>query len=466
MIHDYNIFLCYRGEGSVLASSIYYELQTHSKGKLKLFYAPKCLSYGDNFMTSCKEIAGGVSLMMLILTPNFFEKCETADDVVYQELKSALSNPTTSFLPIITPGFEFNDEAMAKLFNEQEIDRIKHISAIKYTDVYSFNSVELLLPIVKDKVGVTDYDEQIQNDIISRQKSKKKRIHIHQEEKVEYFSQTNKSETNRLNVQQQLLFSYDMPVYEKYLEGRENLAVLDVGCGNGKALMTRLGDRKEVSKIIGVEFNESFVAKANEEFKSDKASFYKLDVEAEDFLDEIEAIMDDNGIRKFDWINILAVMSHLKSPYHLLKTLRKICNRGAVIFIRNIDDGLNLAYPDENFYFERAFDMIAKCDTTGYRRSGRELFTLLQRSGYRDITIERLGLNSSGMDYSQKEAFFDTIFKFLKNGITVTAKNQPRNKEIQAEKQWLDEHFDELEEAFLSNDFFVNFGFLIVVARV
>lgn len=466
MKKDYNIFICYRGEGSVLASSIYYELQTHSKDKLNLFYAPKCLSYGDNFMSSCKEIAGQVSLMILILTPQFFEKCSTPDDVVLQELKSALSNQSTAFLPIITPGFQFNDQAMSEYFNEQEIDRIKHISAIKYTDVYSFNSVELLLPIVKDKVGVTDYDEQIQNEILSRQKSKKKRVHIHQEEKVDYFSQKNRSETNRLNVQQELLYSFDMPVYEKYLEGRENLCVLDIGCGNGKALMSRLGKRDEVSKIIGVEFNQSFVDKANEEYQSENVNFYKLDVESEDFLDEIEEIMDEQGIKKFDWINILAVMSHLKSPYHLLKTLRKICAKNAVIFIRNIDDGLNIAYPDENYYFERAFDMIAKCDTTGYRRSGRELYTLLQRSGYRDISIEKLGLNSAGMDYSEKEAFFDTIFKFLKNGIKITATNNPKNKEIQAEKEWLDKHFDDIEEAFLSKDFFVNFGFLIVVAKV
>ena len=465
MKNDYNVFLCYRGEGSVLASSIYHELNTYSKDKLKLFYAPKCLAYGENFMSSCKEIAGQVSLVILILTPKFFEMCSNADDVVYQELKSALANPLTSFLPITTPGFEYNDEAMQQFFNEQEIDRIKHISAIKYTDVYSFNSIDLLLPIVKDKVGVTDYEEIIQNAILSRQKSTKKRVHINQEEKVEYFSQENKSEANRLNVQQQLLLNFDMPIYEKYLSGKTNLKVLDIGCGNGKALMKRL-DRQEVDKIIGVEFNQSFVDKANQDFASDKAKFYKLDVESQDFIDDLQEIMEENDIEKFDWINILAVMSHLKSPYHLLKAVRKVCKKDAVIFIRNIDDGLNMAYPDPDFMFERAFDMIAKCDTTGYRRSGRELYTLLTRSGYKNISVEKFGLNTADMDYSEKEAYFDTIFKFLKNGINQTAKNNPTNKEILAERDWLEDKFDELEEAFLSSETFINFGFLIVVARV
>ena len=32
--------------------------------------------------------------------------------------------------------------------------------------------------------------------------------------------------------------------------------------------------------------------------------------------------------------------------------------------------------------------------------------------------------------------------------------------------KWLDEHFEELEELFLATDSFVNFGFLIVCARV
>ena len=157
MYKDYNVFLCYRGEGAMLAASIYSDLSVHTKNKLKIFYAPKCIKRGDNFMTVCKDVASRVSLMIMILTPSFFEQCEKEDDVVLQELRSALANPMCTFLPIITPGFSYNTAAMQQFFTEQEIDRVKHINAIQYTDVYSFNSIELLLPILKDKVGVTDY---------------------------------------------------------------------------------------------------------------------------------------------------------------------------------------------------------------------------------------------------------------------------------------------------------------------
>ena len=450
----------------MLAANIYSDLCSYSKNKLKLFYAPKCIKQGENFMSACKTVAGSVSLMILILTPGFFSKCYQEDDVTLQELRSALANPICSFLPIITPGFEFENDALDRLFTEQEIDRIKHISAIKYTDVYSFNSIELLLPILKDKVGVTDYEEIIQEELRTKKERTKRRVHINSENKVGFFSQDNKVETRRLETQQKLMLNYDMPVYEEYLKGRSGICVLDVGCGNGKALMARLGNRPEVDKIIGIEFNESFVNKAKADYENDKVKFYKLDAESPDFLDELYEVMDENGIEKFDWINILAVMAHLKNPYHLMKTLRRVCARGATVFIRNIDDGLNFAYPDENMHFERAFNMLVKCDTTGYRYSGRELFTVLHRAGYSDIKYEKLGINSASMDYSEKEAFFDTIFIFLRNSMRVTAQNHPENNEIQVENEWLEEHFDELEEKFLAADFIANLGFIIVTATV
>ena len=466
MYKDYNVFLCYRGEGAMLAANIFSDLSVHTKNKLKIFYAPKCLKRGENFMSVCKDVASRVSLMIMILTPDFFEQCSKEDDVVLQELRSALANPFCSFLPIITPGFSYNTDAMQKHFSEQEIDRVKHINAIQYTDVYSFNSIDLLLPILKDKVGVTDYDEIIENELKTKKERTKRRVHIHDDNKTGFFSQGNKIESRRLETQQKLLYDFDMPVYEKYLEGKSDLKVLDIGCGNGRALMARLGHRDEVSRIIGVEFDQSFVDKAKSDYADTKASFYQMDVESPDFIDNLRDVMDEEGIDGFDWINILAVMSHLKSPYQVLKNLRKVCNRGATVFIRNIDDGISFVYPDEDMKFERSFNMIAKCDTTGYRYSGRELFTLLHRSGYRDIVYERMSINSATMDYTEKEAFFDTIFLFLRNSVNVTAANNPSNMEIQTEKEWLDENFETLEEQFLATDTFVNFGFLIVVAKI
>ena len=466
MSKDYNVFLCYRGEGSMLAASIYSELFSYTKNKLKLFYAPKCIKQGENFMTTCKEVAGKVSLMILVLTPNFFSQCYKNDDVTLQELRAALANPTCSFLPIITPGFEFEDDALGSLFSETEIDRIKHISAIKYTDVYSFNSIELLLPILKDRVGVTDYDEIIESELRTRRERAKGRIHINDDSKAAFFSQDNKVEAKRLETQQKLLLEFDMPVYEKHLQGKSGLSVLDIGCGNGRALMARLGNRPEVDKIIGIEFNESFVERARADYESERVKFYQVDLEAPEFADEISRIMEENGIERFDFINVLAVVSHLKSPHHVMKALRKVAARGCTVFIRNVDDGLNFAYPDENMHFERAFNMLAKCDTTGYRYSGRELFTILQRAGYRDIVYEKMGICSASMDYSEKEAFFDTIFIFLKNSMRVTALNNPHDNEIQTENEWLLEHFDELEEKFLAPDFLANLGFVIVTATI
>ena len=466
MNNNFDVFLCYRDTGGILAHNIYSDLSNYSKNKLKIFFAPKCIKHGENFMETCKEVASKVSLMILILTPDFFDGCLDDGDTVYCELKSALSNPDCSFLPILTQSFTFNPSILKKIFSEQEIDRIRYINAIKYIDEYSFDSVEMLLPILKEKVGLTDYNEMIVEQLTQKREKAKKRVHIEEQGKKGFFSQDNLFETRRLYTQQNLLYNFDMPVYEKYLHGKKNLNVLDIGCGTGAALMSRLGNRDEISKIVGIEYDASFVEKAIADYENENVHFYKIDVESFDFIEKLEKIMSDLQIESFDWINVLAVMSHLKNPYQLLKNLKKICKKDSVIFIRNIDDGLNFVYPDEKMYFQRAFDMISKCDTTGFRYSGRELYTLLSRANYRDIVYERVGINSSVMNYDEKEELFNTIFDFLRNGINATVNNNPHNHEMIIEKQWLDDVFSELEQKFLSSDTLVNFGFLIVVAKM
>ena len=461
---DYNVFICYRGdEGGVLASNIYSDLCLYTNNKLKVFFAPRCVPHGDNFKAACLDTAGQVQLMMLILSKGFFDKCGEPDDIVLGELKSALVYGDTKFLPIIMPDFDFRDVELSTWFDDTEVDRIKHISAIKFTDVYSFSSVDMLIPILRDKVGEFSYIDAVAEGLARH--DVKKRMHISADGKENFFSDTNKTEKNRLKAQQELLMKFDLPVYDKCLQGKQGLCVLDIGCGNGVALMNRLGNRKEVDKIIGIEYDKAATDSANEKYGGEKAKFYCLDAEREDFKDQLLEIMQENDIEKFDFVNLLAVMSHFRSPFKVLRTVKSCCRKGATVFIRNIDDGLNICYPDEEKKFERAFSLLARCDTTGYRYSGRELFTLLKRSGYKNIRLEKTGLSSVPMDYDEKSAFFDVIFKFIKQGIDRACEKHPSDVQIAAERRWLDEVYDDLEEEFLSDEFFVLFGFILYTAE-
>ena len=70
------------------------------------------------------------------------------------------------------------------------------------------------------------------------------------------------------------------------------------------------------------------------------------------------------------------------------------------------------------------------------------------------------------MSYDERGAFFDTIFKFIKQGITTEAENNPLDNKLQEEKEWLYEEYDELEDEFMSSEFFMLFGFILYSATI
>ena len=459
-VDSYNVFLCYRGEKSaLLANSIYSELMNIKNKRIKIFYAPRCIKHGQDFVETCQSVAGQVSLMILFVTKDFFEFILEEEDVVGKELRSALDNQNCKFLPILFPDFSFDQIDLRQLFTPEEIGRIAHVNPIRFNDVYSFETTALLAPIFEDLA--------IDKDAISTEKDRAQpRTHITEKSKSDFFSDKNTTEKQRLEQQQNLLFSYDMPVYEKLLLNKSHLNVLDLGSGNGTALMNRLGSRKEIDKIIGIEFDALNVTHANEKYSNSNAVFYQYDVESNDFPKKLKSIMDENGIERFDFINILALVSHLKSPSKLLKVIKKFCSPDAMILIRNIDDGLNIAFPDEDGSFRMALSQLSRCTSSGYRYSGRQLFTYLNRWGYRDITLEKTGINTTRMNSAEKEALFEVVFKFLEEGLAQETAAHPDDIDLNHTYQWLLGIYESLEDSFMAPDFFFHFGFMIYTARV
>ena len=159
------------------------------------------------------------------------------------------------------------------------------------------------------------------------------------------------------------------------------------------------------------------------------------------------------------------LLLHLKNPFKLLKILRNYLSIDGVLFIKDIDDGLNIAYPDEKNDFKRVIDMCNTLDTSGHRHCGREIYTSLKRTGYQNVTLKKNGLNSIEMDFEEREALFDTYFSFILEDAEIMTKRHPDNINAKKNYEWLKDNYEDLEQRFLDSNFYFNLGFMIFTAN-
>jgi SAM-dependent methyltransferase len=273
-------------------------------------------------------------------------------------------------------------------------------------------------------------------------------------------------ESRWLHLQNLILRDFDMPIYDRLIEGRSDIAVLDIGCSDGEVLNDRLGFRGEVTSLLGVDANAAMLAKAHDRFGSDERyTFLEADCEAKDFRRVLEGYLSEKGLTGFDFVNISMVILHLKRPYVLLRSLQRVLNPGACIFIRDIDDGLNIAHPDDDGAFARLNDLCASLPTTGCRTSGRQIFSMLKRAGYEDIVLDRSGLSTVGMSHEQRYALFMTCFDWLGGDLELRSREEPDNEEYRQDWEWFEDNVYDLEEQFQDSTFFYQEGFMAFTAR-
>ena len=159
-------------------------------------------------------------------------------------------------------------------------------------------------------------------------------------------------ELDRLTVQNQLLRECELPVYQKLLEGKSGLRLLDVGCNDGSKTMDRF-DLPQVERIMGLEYNEGLARRAQEKYGGGKASFHSCDLEDPDFPVQMAGLMEADGIEGFDLIYISFVLMHLKRPDLMLARLRPLLAPGGCLLIEEADDAACRLEPDEQGLFRQ-----------------------------------------------------------------------------------------------------------------
>jgi len=275
----------------------------------------------------------------------------------------------------------------------------------------------------------------------------------------------NPYENKRLLLQNHLLDSFDRDVYTGvFASAGAPLTILDVGCNSGDMLIPRL-EGFVVKSYIGIDKSEPQIEKARQHYGSGSFCFLTMDIESEAFADDLADIMSSHGIGSFGVINISMVLLHLKDPQRLLDTLHRFLAEDGTIIIRDIDDGLNLAYPDDRGLFPRIYKIAEVDDITGNRFTGRKVFGFLQKAGYREILLRRTGLSTSRLNAEQKREFYDMTYKTILDRTEVMRNKYPGDELYEDNYRWVLENSAAVRELFLREDFSALIGFMTYTAK-
>lgn len=251
-------------------------------------------------------------------------------------------------------------------------------------------------------------------------------------------------ELKRLMIQGRLLSEYEQPIYQKVIDGRKGLTLLDVGCNNGWKTKERFFD-KNFKKIIGIDCLDQLVDQARERFGNDVLSFYACDVATEDFTEKLQQIMQKENIHAFDIIHCSFMLMHTKEQEDILKRLKTFLAPGGKLIAIEPDDSTSYMNPDPDGIYKEFLQVLSADPYAGKRNMGAELPGLFSNSGYTDIQLECSEIASSGNEITKKEHIFDTFCAYLLEDLILLRQDAEGNS-YQTEWEWVQKNLDKLRQ--------------------
>ena len=194
----------------------------------------------------------------------------------------------------------------------------------------------------------------------------------------------------------ELFLSYDAP------------DVLDIGCSDGKNINLRLKGRSYHS-LLGIDIDPDKIFLAKETFRDPRQSFAVVDVSDPEFPEQLRSYLAQQGVEGFHIIHVSSVLMHVGNPKTVLEILHSFLVPGGTLFIQDEDDGLNLAYPPDDFFTD-AFYLWEHSLESGDRHFARKIPGYLADCGYHDIELKSACISSLDCREGTREAFWNLYF--------------------------------------------------------
>jgi SAM-dependent methyltransferase len=234
-----------------------------------------------------------------------------------------------------------------------------------------------------------------------------------------------------------------------------------VGCNTGEQSMMFLESHPHV-QYVGIDREKCATERGAELFP--QATYFNVDIEQDDLDEKLSEIEEELDIEGFDVINVSMVLLHVKRPRVLIDALCDHLSDNGKLIILDIDDGLNIAYPDQTGDFRKAIDVCYETKYSGYRHSGRQIYEFLSKQNLDNIVLEKAGMSTVGMSRIDKGHFFDIYFWFVLDDLRKMHAENPDNKLVQNRLEWMEGAYKQMRMNFKERGFFFNLGFMIYTA--
>ena len=456
MSEKYDVFICYRGhvdEGAsgTLARLIYDSL----KNRYHVFLASdeSCVSIGSDFKKVEEEVLSHVKLVLMCLSNHFFDDCPKSDDMVMFELRKIYARrESIAVLPILLPNFRMR-AIPQNVLPDEIYDMLVHMKGLSYKGVY-------------DNVSfIRELDEKVGKNLDAGM------AQLSVQAGGRYYGATEECESLFLQNQFMLLREYDMDVLCKMAPAAKAFkCALDIGCNTGSMAHEYFKRILNIPCVLGIDNDEMAIKKAQSSHPD--ICFLRQDVDDDSCGKDLRKWCDQHGQSGFDIIGISMVLLHVARPGRVLRMLKSVLNPSGMVFIRDIDDGVNIIHPDENGGFSRMMAICKYCDILGRRNCGRMIFSWLKDAGFHDVKLCKVGLNTSELDDEKKELLFDMYFGYvpvaLRKTIEQFGKHHPGMelpRKVLVDRAWVNDEIGSLKDAFMKDGTLFSLGYMIYTAK-
>lgn len=431
-----DVFISYRRDGGYTLARLLYECLR--KENITAFLDLEELRSGP-FNEKLYSAIESAENFLLILPAHALDRCVSENDWLRLEIERALKLKK-NIVPIMADGFSFPSVL------PETLKGLPYFNGVQVSREYFDASMTKIISMLK---GVKKHGN---NDSVSKR------------EDVRYFYNEDEQEKHRLSTEDKMLTRYEKPIIQKLLADKKDVVCLDVNVLNPDGAYELL-DYPEIAKVIALTYNDDVEHIGNLKKPDDRVTFYKNQFESEDFEDDLEEILEKADVEGVDFVVMNLAIMDFKKPFKVLQAIRNCLNDQAVMIVCDVDDGAVFTYPDKDGLFAKYQSFYPHNKYSGFRYTGRQIFTYLKKIEATSICLEKYGINNSDMSRREKKALFETWFSFIPNDFKRMLREDPESKIAKDVIAFCDEYYDDLSEQYYSNETIFQAGYVIYSAK-